>query len=268
MNKVKKIITASITGGLLGLLSIRGISCVPAGHVRVLDTFGSVESRELNPGIHFPINPFASRVALDVRTKEMKESMQVPTKEGLIAGLDVSILYRLQADKASDIYSTVGQDYSSVIVEPVLRNVTRDVVSGYTSEDLYGPNRPKISSEIESKLKTFYNIRGIELESVLLRDVKLPAEVTSAIETKIKSKQAAEQMEYVLDKEKSEASRREIEAGGIAKAQGIISQSLTQEYLQWKYIEAIQDMTTSQNNTCVIMPYDSKLMPILPLDKK
>lgn len=149
-----------------------------------------------------------------------------------------------------------------------MRNITRDVVAGYSSEDLYGPNRPKIGAEIESKLRDVYGKRGIELESVLLRDVKLPLEVTTAIEQKIKAKQQAEQMEYVLDKERSEAQRKEIEAGGIAAAQEIISKSLTQEYLQWKYIESTKELINSPNSTFVIMPYDTKLIPMLPLEHK
>src|SRR3989338_6239757 len=120
---MKKLIISSVAGGLLGLLTLRGASCVPAGHVRVLDKFGSVSDQELYPGLNFPVNLLARRVSMDSRTKELKETIQVPTKEGLIAGLDVSILYHLESNKASDIYKQVGVDYAAVIIEPIMRNV-------------------------------------------------------------------------------------------------------------------------------------------------
>ncbi len=91
MDRIRKLVMGSVTGGLLGLLTLRSASCVPAGHVRVIDVFGNVREQELQPGINFGVNLFASRVAMATRTKEMKETMQVPTKEGLIAGLDISI---------------------------------------------------------------------------------------------------------------------------------------------------------------------------------
>ena len=110
-----------------------------------------------------------------------------------------------------------------------------------------------------------YASRGIILENVLLRDVTLPPEVTAAIDRKISAKQTAESMEYVLAKETKESERKKIEAQGITDAQQIISQSLTAEYLQWKYVTTLGELASSNNTTFVITPFDQKLVPYLPL---
>jgi len=265
--KVGTLVALGVAGviGLGGLL--RSCTIVPAGNVTVLDTFGSVRAEELSPGLNWPVNPLSSRVRMETRTQEIKESLKVPTKEGLMAGLDVSILYKIDPIKADEIYKTLGVNYATVVVVPTLRNVARDVVANYGSEDLYTTNRTKVASDITSQLREAYQQRGILLENVLLRDVALPAEVTAAIERKIGAKQAAEQMEYVLQKETQESERKRVEAKGIADAQNIIAKSLTTEYLQWKYISGLEDLAGSENTTFVITPFDQKLIPMLPLQE-
>ena len=182
--------------------------------------------------------------------------------------MDVSINYKVNTEKAAELYRTVGLDFEQVIVEPFLRNVVRDVIAGHTSDDLYNQNRGKIASDIHSKLDEMYSPRGIQLEAVLMRDVKLPAEVIGAIEKKIAAKQQAEQMTYVLEKETKESERKTIEARGIAESQEIIAKSLSQEYLQWRYITTLQELASPNGTTFVITPYDQKLLPMLPLEKK
>ena len=120
---------------------------------------------------------------------------------------------------------------------------------------------------MHDQLKSVYASRGIELEQVLLRDVKLPSQVTDAIEKKIQAKQQAEQMQYVLQKEGQEAERKRVEAGGIADAQRIINKDLTREYLQWKYITTLSDLAHSENTTFVITPFDQGLIPMLNMQK-
>lgn len=259
-----KYITSLAALGLAALVGTRSCSIVPAGNTKVIDVFGSVKSEALTPGLNWPVNPLARRVAFDVRTQEIKETMKVPTKEGLMATLDVSILYHPEASATPELYKTVGREYSSVIVEPNLRNVTRDVIAGYSSEDLYSPNRQKIAVEIQEKLGKVLNERKVTLESVLLRDVSLPNEVTAAIERKISAKQAAEQMEYVLQKEKQDAERRRIEAKGISDAQEIIAGSLSEAYLKWKYLEDLKGLAESKSTTFFVAPYDPKLIATMP----
>ena len=247
------------------MMTLRSCSCVPAGHVRVVDAFGSVSNNFLTSGVNFPVKPWAKRPALDLRTQQIEEKMDVPTKEGLIATLDVSILYRLEPDSAVKMYKTVGTGYDEVIITPNLRNAVRDAVATFSSEDLYSENRQRIAAEIVTRLSPTYQHRGINLESVLLRNVSLPEQVKNAIETKMRIKQEAEQMEYTLQKERQEAERKRVEARGIADAQEIIAGSLTTPYLQWKYIESMNAVAHSPNTTVVITPYDQKLIPMLPL---
>ena len=144
-----------------------------------------------------------------------------------------------------------------------MRNVVRDVVAGHSSEDLYNQNRGKIATEIKTKLQILYKDRNVVLQDVLLRDVKLPAEVTAAIDKKMAAKQQSEQMQYVLTREKQEAERKTVEAQGIADYQKILSSGLSDKQLQYEMIKAI---ATSPNAKLIIMG-NNKGTPII-LDGK
>jgi len=79
------------------------------------------------------------------------------------------------------------------------------------------------------------------VEQVLLREVELPAQLTTSIEAKKQAEQEALRMQYVLEKEVLEKERKLIEADGIAGANEIIAGSLSREYLSWYWIDNLQN---------------------------
>ncbi|MGB3016841.1 MAG: prohibitin family protein, partial [Ignavibacteria bacterium] len=98
--------------------------------------------------------------------------------------------------------------------------------------------------------------------------VELPLKVREAIDEKIAAEQRAQQMVYVLQKEKQEAERKTVEAQGVAEAQRITNSTISSSYLQWKYIETLKELVNSPNNSFVITPYDQKLIPMLNFSQK
>src|SRR5262245_44585544 len=67
------------------------VTTVPSGSVGVVTTFGKVDPQPLPEGLHF-VAPWRSVHPLTVRTQEVKERLEVPTKEGLTIELEVSLL--------------------------------------------------------------------------------------------------------------------------------------------------------------------------------
>ena len=56
--------------------------------------------------------------------------------------------------------------------------------------------------------------------------IKLPSGLYAAIEAKLRAEQEAQQMQFVLDREKKEAERKQIEAEGIKKAHQILKEEI------------------------------------------
>jgi regulator of protease activity HflC (stomatin/prohibitin superfamily) len=93
----------------------------------------------------------------------------------------------------------------------------------------------------------------VDIEAVLIRDVRLPRQIQAAIENKLKEEQEAERYEFTLEKERLEAQRKEIEARGEAEYQRIITESLSPAFLRFKGIEATQRLAESSNAKTVIV---------------
>ena len=251
------------------------VRLVPPGNVGVVIVFGKVQEITLKNGLHL-VNPFASIEKMSIRTEEYTmssisregqirgdDAIEALTSEGLMVRLDVTVWYHLVPEGASEVYNKLGVKYVDKIVRPAARTSIRNVISNYKVEDIYTQNREAVSIEISENLKDAVKERKVEIERVLLRDVKLPDKVQNEINAKMAAKQEAEKMEFVLDKEKREAERKAVEAQGISDANKIIAKSLSGSYLQWYYIKTLQQLVNSPNNTVIVTPFDQKLTPLL-----
>ena len=239
---------------------------IPAGSVGVVDFFGTVSSNTLKAGIN-PVNPLARVIKMSVQTLELKEVMDVPSKEGLTVQLEVSILYHLNPDKAADVYKCVGENYESVILEPQFRSVTRGVTASYEAKALYTSEREALSLQILKEIETATEIRGVTVESAPLRRVGLPPGLTQSIEAKLQAEQESQRMQFVLTKEKQEADRKRIEAQGISDFQKIVVQGISDQLLRWKGIEATEKLAMSPNAKVVVIGAGKDGLPLI-LDTK
>ncbi len=186
-------------------------------------------------------------------------SIQTTSKEGLYVILDMTVQYKIDATKASVIYQTIGDEgqYQNIIILPQIRSTIRDVVSQYTAAEVYGEGKAKVETDIFTDLSGKFAPNHIIVESVLLRNVVLPTQLSKAIEDKLTAEQAVQQMEFVLLKEKLEADRKTIEAGGIGSANKIIAGSLTDAYLEWYWIQTMQD-----NPKTIYIPIGTDGLPL------
>lgn len=252
------------------------LSCVAqvgAGEVGVQVLFGSVQDGVLKSGLNI-VNPLVTVESMDIRTQAYTmssvtdegqqkgdDAISTLSSDGLTLKLDLTVWYRLNEGDAPQVYRTIGTDYVEKIVRPAVRTAIRDVSVGYSATDIYSIKREDFVREVTKNLESAFNGRGVILERVLLRNVELPEKVRAAIDEKIASEQRAQQMVYVLQKEKQEAERKRVEAQGIADYNRIVSQSITDQVLQLKGIEATLELGKSNNSKMVIM--NGKNMPLI-----
>jgi len=252
---------------VFGLVALgQCFTVVPAGNVGVIDFFGTVSDNTLKNGINF-VNPLARVVKMSVKTQELKEVMDVPSKEGLTVQLEISVLYHLNPDKAADVYNTVGENYESIIIEPQFRSVTRGVTASYEAKALYTSEREHLSQQIMKEISAAIEKRGITVETSPLRRVGLPPGLTQSIESKLQAEQESQRMEFILLKEKQEADRKRIEAQGISDFQKIVVQGISDQLLRWKGIEATEKLAMSPNAKVVVIGAGKDGLPLI-LDTK
>lgn len=228
------------------------VTIVPAGNVGVKVLFGRVQPEVLGEGLHV-INPLLSVVRMSVRTQEVFEHAEVPSKEGLNVVLEASLLYHVDPAQASRLYRQVGPYYDRVVLIPIFRSAIRGVTVQHDAKDLYTSGREVIANEIAQSLEKQIGDRGLILEQVLLRRIQLPKLVEEAINEKLAAEQQAQRMQFVLIKESQEAERKRIEAKGIQDFQNIVSQGISEPLLRWKGIEATKALAESQNTKVIIV---------------
>lgn len=282
--KIVNILRVVAVVGILFTILFASVIQIGPGEVGVPILFGQVQDNVLRSGLNF-INPFMEVEKLDIKTQaytmsgsndqdvhetktNKSDPIQTLSSDGLTLLLDVTIWYRLSADDAPNIIRTIGTDYEAKIVLPAIRTALRDVAVNFVATDIYSSKRDDYVNDVAKKLENSFVGRGLILEKVLLRNVELPLKVREAIDEKIAAEQRAQQMVYVLQKEKQEAERKTVEAQGVAEAQKIINSTISNSYLQWKYIETLKELVNSPNNSFVIAPYDQKLTPMLNFNQK
>ena len=251
--------------GLVVALLIAILQCwtvIPAGHVGVIDFFGNVSDRTLKPGVNV-VNPLANVIKFDARTQEIKEVMNVPSKEGLGVELEISLLYSLSFDNANKIYKTVGEDYVDKILIPQFRSVVRGVTASYEARALYTAEREQLAKLMEDELSRLVQPRGITIEAAPLRQITLPARLTESIEEKLKAEQESQRMQFILQRETQEAERKRIEAKGIADFQEIVSKGISEQLLKWKGIEATEKLAGSSNTKVVVIGSGKDGLPLI-----
>jgi regulator of protease activity HflC (stomatin/prohibitin superfamily) len=219
----------------------------------------------LQPGINV-VAPGTRVLKFSVQTRELKETAAVPTSEGLIVNLDVSLLFRLRPEAAARIYKTVGRRFELVVIDPQLRSAIRDVTAEYEAKFLYSASRELVAQNVFKHMQVALSPRGIEAEQVLLRNVQLPPLLTAAIQEKLQAEQQAQRMRFVLDRERQEAERKRVEGQGIADFQNIVAKGISAELLKWKAIEVAHELSKSPNSKIVLLG-DKRGLPIILSDK-
>lgn len=247
---------------LLVILLLSSVTRVGTGHVGVLTLFGKVQGETLGEGIHL-INPLKTSNELSIQTQTKKEEANVPSSEGLMISLDTSLIYHLNPDRAAEVFQKIGSDYENLVVEPTLRAAIREATASHTANALYTGEREMVAKQIYDQLTSELNKRGLVVENVLLRDIQLPATLKAAIEAKQQAEQESLAMNFRLQKETQEAQRKRIEAAGVRDFQQIVAQGITPSLLEWKGIEATENLAKSANSKVVVIGNNKNGLPLI-----
>jgi prohibitin 1 len=258
-----RLVGLAVAAFIFVILLFSAVTRVGTGHVGVLTLFGKVqEGGTLGEGIHL-INPLKTNNELSIQTQTLKESASVPSSEGLMMSLDTSLIYHLNPDRAAEVFQKIGADYENIVVEPTLRSAIREATASHTANALYTGEREMVGKQIYDQVSSQLKERGLTVENVLLRDIQLPATLKAAIEAKQQAEQESLAMNFRLQKETQEAQRKRIEAAGVRDFQQIVAQGITPSLLEWKGIEATENLAKSPNSKVVVIGNNKNGLPLI-----
>lgn len=214
------------------------------------------------PGFHV-VAPWNDFIRYNVREQTTEETMDVLDKNGLSITVDISLRFNPVFNKVANLHESFGQDYEAVLVTPEMRSCARKVMGRFTAEEIYSTRRQEVEEAITIETERILSNNYVEMKALLIRSINLPEQIRTAIENKLKQEQEALAYEFLLARAESEAERLRIEAEGQAKANLIVTSSLTPALLKMKGIEATTTIAGSSNAKVVIMGSGSDGLPII-----
>jgi regulator of protease activity HflC (stomatin/prohibitin superfamily) len=217
---------------------------IESGQVGIKVTTGKYTETPLRPGFHLYIPVFQKVIIVDTKVRlinymsveqvngqfdrsiRMNPAINILDARGLPVSIELTVQYRLTAEGAPKTISTWGLGWENKIVDPVVRNIVRNVVGEFNAETL-PTKRNEIAVMIENGIRT--KIEALEgmpvsVESVQLREIVLPVKIKEQIERVQIANQESERVKYEVLRAKQEAEKKAALAKGEADKNRIEAQ--------------------------------------------
>ncbi|MGH1470538.1 MAG: SPFH domain-containing protein [Cellvibrionaceae bacterium] len=251
-----------------------GVRTVPQGRKDVVQRLGKY-NKTLTPGLNFII-PFFDTVAYKVTTKDIVldiPSQDVITQDNaVILANAVAYINIVSPEKA--VY---GVENYTIAIQNLIQTSLRSII-GEMALDSALSSRDQIKAKLKESISDDISDWGIILKTVEIQDINPSPTMQKAMEEQAaaeRQRRAAvttaegEKQAAILEADgRLEASRRDAEAKIVlAEASGSSIQLVADALaggkelpvmflLGEKYIESIQDLSTSQNAKTVVYPAD------------
>ncbi|KKB71698.1 MULTISPECIES: prohibitin family protein [Bacillus] len=230
---------ALIAGGFLASLFIEKI---PNGYVGVVySPNGGVKSETLDQGWHF-VGLFDKVTEYPVRMQTVNnQDIQVATSDGKNISMDIAYNYVVQPDKVVELFNKFGAvDISSIedsYLKTRLWDAARKSMSKYSVIDTYGQKSSEAAAEIQKTFADDMKRLGFVIDDLTLGVPKPDKATQEAIDARVKSSQELERTQTELKIAEAEAKKKKIEAEGIAEYNEIIKKSMSDEMIQYQWIQ-------------------------------
>lgn len=286
-------VIVAVVGFLFGISLMvvsEGIVVVQPGQVAVVyqTLSGELESPPRGPGTHIIMPILQNHVIYDVTQQEYTmsalgtegairgdDSISARTSDGQNVRLDVTVIYNVDPARAEVLYPRWGasrENYLNGLVRPTVRTVLRDVIAGTTAEELYSTGRSQAQIDAEQTARVTLEREGLQLTSLLVRQVDFSQEFSSAIEAKQTEQQRLQRASIEAQRLEREAQGRAaavraeaqghadaIEINAIAQAEALrmISEQIAANpmLIQYEYIQNLAD-----NVTLALIPSNSPFL--------
>ncbi len=218
---------------------------INSGEVGIKATAGKFEPIPLNPGFHLYLPFIQSIYIVDTKVRVMnytsvadqeriqrgsgiknKNAISVLDSRGLPVSIDLTVQYKLEPTTAPQTIATWGLAWEDKIINPVVRDVTRNVIGQYPAEEL-PVQRNAIATKIDQQIRKNIDAqpgRPVQLLTVQLRNIILPQKIKDQIERVQIAKQEAERTKYEVERANQEAKKLAALATGAANARKIKAQ--------------------------------------------
>lgn len=195
-----------------------------------------VQKRTLEPGTHY-LNPYVTRVDLvDCRSQRFnlgqEDDMGFPSKDGFWVSLDGVIEFRVNPEKAADVYvvfnrSDNGPQIDEEIVQTVIMPNARSFcrLQGSNSsgrEFIQGETRSAFQKAFEAEMQKACEPLGIEIIQALITTIRPPEKIAEPVRKREIAKQ--EELQYKQQTLQQESEQKlAVEKAMVSQKQALVT---------------------------------------------
>jgi len=177
---------------------------------------------------------------------QKRDAIQVQSVNGTTHRVDVTIRYRIDADRA-DTFVTEWHRLKQAeerLIRPTVRSQMRDEAAAIPTNLIYkAEGRERLAQSAYDALESEFRDEALVLEAVQVREVSIPADYQKELNKREVAKAEVKRRQHEVQVEQQEAERKRIEAEANARVIEIEGQAIRDnpEILTLRYIEAIKD---------------------------
>jgi regulator of protease activity HflC (stomatin/prohibitin superfamily) len=221
---------------------------VPAGHRGVVLWWGSVEKRIMGEGLNFKVPITESVIKVDVRVRPHPfREVDAASKEYQMVKLTGMMNFHIDPSYVNDLYQKVGLDFANKVIDPAFNDFVKEVVPIYNITEIL-PKREEIRKRAMGKLGENLSRYHIIVDDIYFANIRFSPEYERAVEAKQVAQQQVETQRQVLAQREIEAQQKVatakgeaesilVVAQGQAKANEVLSRSISPILVQYKSIE-------------------------------
>jgi regulator of protease activity HflC (stomatin/prohibitin superfamily) len=254
--KLKTIALCLFIGG--ALVSLSSCSKVPAGYRGVIvNLYGSdkgVAEQSVGVGRYYlgwNSELFLFPTFLQNYSWKDDQAITMQTSEGLSIKTDAGITYSIQPNNVVKVFTKYRlgiEEITNTFLHNMVRDAMNEVASTMTVEQIYGANKEDFISRVNVIVKKEAAENGIDVDKIyLVGSFQLPDSVVNSINSKIQASQNAMKVENEVATARAEAQKTVVEAQARgqqitinaeaqAKANQILAQSITPEFVEYQAI--------------------------------
>ena len=252
---------ALILGGLALIVVGFGWREIGAGQVGVKTRFGAVQEGTLLPGLHWIIPAADNITVFDGRVQAYNfEDIESVTRDLQSVQLSGLINFRIDSAKADRILQEVGQptDYAQKVFLRPSNTALKEITPEYDAFNVIS-KRDEIGQRTLANLIDRMAEFNIIVERVSVENIRLNEQFLTSVEAKQIAEQDLARANFEADRDVrlAEGARdaRVTRAAGEAQANDLINASLSEQLLQWTYIQRLAD-----NVQLMLVPSDQGLI--------
>lgn len=210
---------------LISLTLVFGsFTTVQPGQKALIIRFGTIR-KTLDSGISLKAPLIDRVVKLDIQTQKLETEATAASRDLQNTTARIAVNYQLESGNEEKLYSTIGLNYETTILNPAVQESVKAATAKYTAEELI-TKREAVREDIKDNLKDRLNGRYILISDVNIINFEFSESFNQAIEAKVTAEQEALASKNKLEQTKYEAEQRVVQAKAEAEAIRIQSDAL------------------------------------------